>query len=118
MITVTDKAAAKIKEILEKNKISESGGLRFSVMGGGCSGFQYHITTEAAASPDDEVFKGEFERDGQKQTIYVFVGQKSLRFLDGSVIDYGYVEHLLGEGFKITNPNISGSCGCGSSFTV
>ncbi|MBI2057812.1 MAG: iron-sulfur cluster assembly accessory protein [Candidatus Yanofskybacteria bacterium] len=107
MITLTPKAVAKFKEIISKQeKPEEIKGLRVAVQGGGCSGFQYSLAFEKEPKPDDKVF----EFDGLK----VFVDQKSLLYLMGTQIDY--VDDLCCPGFKFTNPNAQGTCGCGESF--
>lgn len=82
--------------------------LRLAVSGGGCSGFQYGFSLDDSLQPDDAVF----ERDG----IKLVVDNTSLELLAGSEIDY--VEDLVGSYFKVSNPNASSSCGCGSSFAV
>jgi iron-sulfur cluster insertion protein len=83
-------------------------GMRVSVSGGGCAGFQYGFSFDDARNSDDRVF----ERDGAK----VVVDEVSLEFLKGAEIDF--VEDLLGSYFKVQNPNATSSCGCGSSFSV
>jgi len=106
MMTLTDKAISKVKELLvAENK--EGFGLRVAVRGGGCSGFQYGLTFENAASPNDQVI----EFDGLK----VYVDAMSNMYLEGVNIDY--VDGLNGSGFKIENPNATGTCGCGHSFS-
>ncbi len=82
--------------------------LRLAVSGGGCSGFQYGFSLDDSRQPDDAVF----ERDG----IKLVIDSTSLELLAGSEIDY--VEDLVGSYFKVSNPNASSSCGCGSSFAV
>lgn len=82
--------------------------LRISVEGGGCSGFQYKFDLVAETEPDDLVL----ERDGAK----VLIDPVSLGFLAGSEIDF--VDDLMGAAFKITNPNATASCGCGTSFSI
>ena len=78
------------------------------VQGGGCSGFQYGFTFDSDKNEDD------FEIEaGQTQ---VLVDSMSMQYVQGATIDY--VEDLMGAQFKINNPNASGSCGCGSSFSV
>jgi iron-sulfur cluster assembly accessory protein len=105
MINVTETAASKITELLaEENKLGA--GLRVFVQGGGCSGFQYGLTFDNVEKPNDNVL----EIDGLK----VYVDAMSGMYLDGVKIDY--IESLEGSGFKIENPNASGSCGCGQSF--
>ncbi len=104
MITLTQTALEKVKAILAER--GETGGLRISVVGGGCSGFQYQMTLDKQANSDDQVI----EQDG----LQVFVDSRSLLYLNGTRVDY--VEGLTGAGFKFENPNARGSCGCGESF--
>ncbi len=107
MVTVTPKAIEKVKEILrQENK--EGYGLRLAVVGGGCAGFQYYLDFEKEATVDDIVFE-------QQDNIKVFVDTRLLKYLDGSTIDYE--DGLQGAGFKIDNPNATGGCGCGQSFS-
>ena len=82
--------------------------LRVSVSGGGCSGFQYGFSFDDTVNPDDRTF----QRDG----VTAVVDETSLELLAGAEVDF--VEDLGGAAFKITNPNASSSCGCGSSFAV
>jgi iron-sulfur cluster assembly accessory protein len=106
-ITLTDKATAKIKEIMaQQNPVPT--GLRVGVVGGGCSGFQYSMSFENSAGLMDK----NYEFNGLK----VFVDATSVMYLQGCVIDY--VETLEGAGFKFENPNVKTTCGCGSSFQV
>jgi iron-sulfur cluster assembly accessory protein len=105
-VTVTERAARRIGEILGKEEPGAM--LRVSVEGGGCSGFQYKFDVERAREPDDVVI----ERDG----AVVLIDQVSLGFLNGSQIDF--VDDLIGAAFKIENPNATASCGCGTSFTI
>ena len=107
MLLMTDKAVDKVKELLAEE--SKTGyGLRVAVHGGGCSGFQYGLTFENAQRENDHVL----EMNGLK----VFVDAMSGMYLEGVQIDY--IDSLEGSGFKIENPNASGTCGCGSSFTA
>lgn len=107
-ITLTKKAEEKVKEILGQQP-DEFAGLRIQVVGGGCSGFSYRMGFDKAFSEQsDQVF----EFDGLK----VFIDKSSLLYMDGSEVDY--VEGLHGAGFKFNNPQVKGSCGCGSSFSV
>ena len=108
MIQVTDKAAARIREILRDNGLSE-GGLRVGVQGGGCSGLSYNLALDTEQRPGDRVF----EQDGVK----VFVDMKSLLYLSGATLDWKD-EGLMQRGFTFINPNSSGACGCGESFAV
>ena len=106
-ITLTDKAAAKIGELLGSQGASEDQALRVAVRGGGCSGFQYALAFDQAKE-DDHVF----EVDG----VSVVVDKVSMQFVFGSEVDY--VEGLQGAGFQVNNPNVVAACGCGSSFQV
>ncbi len=108
MIQLTENAVNKVKEIIAQQDPQPSA-LRISVMGGGCSGFQYSMAFENNQMPLDKVYKF----DGG---LKVFVDQASLLYLENVNIDY--VESLEGAGFKFENPNVSSTCGCGSSFTV
>jgi iron-sulfur cluster assembly accessory protein len=105
MLTVTEKAQGKVKEILESQP-EPFAGLRVQVVGGGCSGFQYHMGFEKQGNSADEVL----EMGGFK----VFVDPGSSMYLDGTEIDW--VEALTGSGFKFNNPNVKSTCGCGESF--
>jgi len=107
MLTMTDKAQGKVKEILE-GQPEPYAGLRVQVVGGGCSGFQYHMGFEKQATTGDEVI----DLSGFK----MFVDRGSLIYLDGTEIDY--VEGLTASGFKFNNPNVKTTCGCGESFQV
>jgi iron-sulfur cluster assembly protein len=108
MIQVTDNAAKHIRTMLARRNRGE-GGLRLGVKAGGCSGFEYTFGWDVAAGSADVVFEG---ADGAK----VFVDTKSLRLLDGSVVDYD--TSLLSTGFVIDNPHAKSTCGCGTSFSV
>lgn len=107
MITITDTAAAKVKEIAEAESLLGQG-LRLRVVGGGCSGFSYDLYFEDKPTDMDETFNS--------KGVDLYVDPLSFQYLDGTEIDY--VETLHGSGFKFTNPNIKGSCGCGSSFSA
>ncbi len=104
-VVLTASAIAKVKEIMA-NQNPVPAGLRLSVVGGGCSGFQYSMAFENGAGMMDKVY----EMDGLK----VFVDATSLMYLNGARVDY--VETLEGAGFKFENPNVKSTCGCGSSF--
>ena len=107
MITVTDSAAKKVKELVEAEGNNELA-LRVAVRPGGCSGFSYSMAFENSPGMLDKTYSF----DGLK----VFVDQASLLYLDGAQVDY--VESLEGSGFKFNNPNTKSTCGCGSSFSV
>lgn len=104
MLTVTERAAAKLKDLMGKEEI-QGQGLRVRVMGGGCSGYQYEMAFDTPREGDRVI-----EQAGVK----VVVDPKSLLFLAGTEIDYQ--DGLTGAGFAIKNPNAKGSCGCGQSF--
>ena len=107
MITISESAKAKIKDLLyEEGNPNLS--LRTFVQGGGCSGFQYGFTFDEMANEDDfEIPLDEFR---------VLVDSMSMQYLTGAEIDYK--EDLMGSSFSIKNPNAVTSCGCGSSFSV
>jgi len=108
MIQITENAARQIHKMLEKRGLGESG-LRLGVKAGGCSGFEYIFGWEAAGRKDDAVFES---GDGAK----VFVDPRSLRVLDGTVLDYD--TSLLSKGFLLDNPQAKSTCGCGVSFSI
>lgn len=101
---VTERAFAQLAEI---NTSGEIRPLRVAVAGGGCSGFQYDIRLDKAEE-DDLVLEG----GGQK----VVVDPVSLPYLAGAVIDF--TDELIGARFTIDNPNVTSSCGCGTSFSL
>ncbi len=107
MITITEKAAAKVHEIAKEEDLGGQG-LRLRVVGGGCAGFSYDLYFEDKPTDMDE----EFESLGVK----LFIDPLSYQYLDGTEIDY--VESLQGAGFKFGNPNVKSTCGCGSSFSA
>jgi iron-sulfur cluster assembly accessory protein len=107
MINLTSVAAGKVKEIMSMQNPAPTA-LRVAVVGGGCSGFQYHMAFETQSNETDHVL----EFDGLK----VLVDQMSSMYLDGVEIDY--IETLEGAGFKFNNPNVKSTCGCGSSFSA
>jgi iron-sulfur cluster assembly accessory protein len=111
MITLTQGATTKVKEILTQQEPTPAG-LRIGVVGGGCSGFSYAMTFESNGNKDELNMDKVFNFDGLK----VFVDQASLLYLENTEIDY--VESLEGSGFKFSNPNVKNTCGCGSSFSV
>ena len=107
MIEVTESATTKIKDLLaEENNPNLK--LRTFVQGGGCSGFQYGFTFDEIQNEDD------FAVDCDGMTL--LVDAMSMQYLTGATIDYK--EELMGSSFVIQNPNATGQCGCGSSFSV
>ncbi len=105
-MTLSPSAAARVAAIAAKQ--GKPAILRLSVEGGGCSGFQYKFGLEDAPYGDDLVI----ERDG----VSLVVDPVSLDLVAGSEVDY--VESLGGAAFRVTNPNASAGCGCGSSFAI
>ena len=107
MITISDSAAKKIKSIIDEEDSSLK--LRVFVQGGGCSGFQYGFTLEEQPPAEDDFT---FEKDG----IGVVVDSMSMQYMREAEVDYK--EDLMGASFTIKNPNVTATCGCGSSFTI
>lgn len=108
MITVTEKAAEKVREFLAAEDDAELTALRVAVQGGGCSGFQYALGFDTGAQEGDAIIEA--------HGITVVVDPFSVPYLDGADIDF--VDGLNGTGFSITNPNTVAGCGCGSSFQL
>ena len=107
-ITLSESAAKRINVIVQSEAEAGEGMVRVAVSGGGCAGFQYGFSFDAASNADDTVV----EREGAK----VVIDAMSLEFLQGSEIDF--VEDLIGSAFAIKNPNATSACSCGSSFAV
>ena len=106
MVTVTDSAAEKIRELMAAEPEGEVAVLRIAIQGGGCSGFQYALGFDRGPQDGDN----EIEANGVRVVIDPF----SAPYLAGSEIDF--VDALMGAGFAINNPNVQAACGCGSSF--
>ncbi|MEM6291145.1 MAG: iron-sulfur cluster insertion protein ErpA [Myxococcota bacterium] len=106
-LSMTEVAASKVAEIRSAEAIEDHYALRVKVIGGGCAGFQYDLFFDEQGEGDME-----FESSGVK----LIADQMSFMYLMGTNIDY--VEGLQGAGFKFNNPMSTGSCGCGSSFSV
>ena len=106
MVTLTEIATEKVSSFLAGHEQPEAG-LRVAVKGGGCSGFQYQLALDERRDGDEV-----FEHEG----IRILVDEQSLRYVDGSTVDY--TESLMGAGFQVNNPNVVAACGCGSSFRV
>jgi iron-sulfur cluster assembly protein len=108
-ISLSERAAKKIRELLDKEGVSpEKGGLRVGVQGGGCSGLSYAMRLDTQARDRDKVF----EEFGAR----LFVDPKSFLYLNGTTLEYE--ETLMRQGFVFQNPNAARNCGCGSSFTA
>lgn len=109
MFRVTEKAAERIKQLVEKEGLpGQTGGLRVGVQGGGCSGLTYAMRLETAARDRDNVVEDFGAR--------VFIDPKSLAYLDETTLDYQVT--LVRQGFVFHNPRAAKSCGCGTSFSV
>lgn len=108
-MNVTDPAAVEIKKFMAGEEgLPETAGLRVRVVPGGCSGFQYSLNIEEDSRQGDFVLA--------EKGVRLFVDMFSAQYLNGIEIDY--VTGVMGSGFTFKNPNASGGCGCGSSFTV
>ncbi len=107
-IILTPTAVSKVNEFMTEQGTAQDAGLRVAVLPGGCSGFQYGLNIEDSPEGDDEVL--------DIAGVKVFVDPFSAQYLQGIEIDY--VSTMMGSGFSFRNPNASGGCGCGSSFTV
>ena len=105
-VSITDRAADKIKKIVTAENRDDQG-LRVKVIGGGCSGLQYKLNFDNPR-PGDRIF----DKSGAK----VIVDMKSLLYVNGTEVDHK--ESLMESGFVLQNPNIKRTCGCGASFTV
>ncbi len=106
LIEVTEVAAERIHDLLDKEGKIETHGLRMKVVGGGCSGLRYELAFDDAISEDDT----QIERSG----VRVIVDDKSALYLVGTTLDF--VDTLQESGFKMANPNAASTCGCGESF--
>ncbi len=108
-LVLTPVAAAEVKKFMAQESVPETqGGLRVSVQPGGCSGFKYGLLIEEQPAEDDYIV--------DQEGVRVFVDPFSAQYLGGTTIDY--VSSMQGSGFTFKNPNATGGCGCGSSFTA
>ena len=108
-MTLTERAAEEVQKFIAQEQVpAETAGLRVSVMPGGCSGFKYSLNIEERALDDDLVH----EING----VRVFIDGFSAQYLAGITVDY--VTSMQGSGFTFNNPNATGGCGCGTSFTA
>jgi iron-sulfur cluster assembly accessory protein len=108
-LTITPVAAIEVKRFMDAEGVSpDQGGLRISVLPGGCSGFKYSLVIEDVSAEDDLVIGQEGFR--------VFIDPFSAQYISGVTIDY--VSSMQGSGFTFKNPNATGGCGCGSSFSA
>jgi iron-sulfur cluster insertion protein len=107
MITITDNAVNKIKNIMTEENNPDIK-LRIFVHGGGCSGFQYGFTLDEVQADDDW--------DLEFSDLHILVDPMSGQYLQGATVDY--IEDLNGANFSISNPTAQSTCGCGSSFSI
>ncbi len=108
-LTVTDSAITEIKKFMSSEEdLPETSGLRVRVVPGGCSGFQYSLNIEEESKTGDFVM----DKDG----IRLFVDMFSAQYLNGITIDH--TTNMMGSGFTFENPNATGGCGCGTSFSA
>jgi iron-sulfur cluster assembly accessory protein len=108
VVTLTERAADKIKTLMEQEPAGEAEVLRLAIQGGGCSGFEYALGFDRAATEGDH----ELEMHGVRLVVDPF----SAPYLRGATVDF--LETIQEAGFKIENPNAVASCGCGHSFQV
>lgn len=108
-LIISDRAAAEVQKFMTTENVpADQGGLRVSVLPGGCSGFKYSLNIEERSLEDDVVL--------DINSVRVFVDGFSMQYLNGVTIDY--TSSMQGSGFTFSNPNATGGCGCGSSFTA
>lgn len=107
-ITMSEEAIAEVKRLIAENKLPDTAGVRVGIRGGGCSGFTYTLNFDQDSADGDEIF----EFGG----VRLFCDPKSLLYLNGTSLEYS--SGLQGKGFQFVNPNASGTCGCGESFSV
>ena len=104
MISLTEKAVNKIVGIMKEQKVHGETVVRVGVKGGGCSGFKYDFSFDNKQDADDLKHEN------------ILIDKKSAELLKGSEVDY--VKELIGDNFKISNPQSKSSCGCGVSFSL
>jgi iron-sulfur cluster assembly accessory protein len=107
LVDVTETASSKMFEILKAEEMTGKG-VRIYIEGGGCSGFQYGFAFDDPRETDFRL--------SMKEGFEVLVDTFSMNYLRGAQVDF--IDSIEGSGFKISNPNATGSCGCGSSFSV
>ena len=106
---VTPSAAKEIKNFMASEEdLPETAGLRVRVVPGGCSGFQYSLNIEEESRSGDFIV--------EKEGVRLFVDMFSAQYLNGVQIDY--TSNMMGSGFTFENPNATGGCGCGTSFSA
>lgn len=105
MISITDRAADKVREIIQKEN-KDNLGLRVGIKGGGCSGFSYTLNFDEPIADQDQIFSD--------KGVQIIIDSKSFVYLAGTELDF--VDGLNGSGFTFNNPNVTKTCGCGNSF--
>ena len=105
-VTLTERAAAHVRKFLNDEPTAR--GIRFGVKPTGCSGYMYIVNTVDTPTTDDLVF--------ESQGIQIAVDPESLKYLDGTEVDF--TRDGLNEGFRFENPNVKETCGCGESFSL
>jgi iron-sulfur cluster assembly protein len=108
MIYISDKAKARVLQILAEENLGEDSFVRISVVGGGCSGLSYKLDFDNQLQPKDQVF--------EDKGIKLVTDMKSMLYLYETELDF--TEGLNGKGFHFNNPNASRTCACGESFSV
>jgi iron-sulfur cluster assembly protein len=108
-LALTERAAEEVRKFMSEEKVArETAGLRIGVMPGGCSGFRYSLNVEEKPEAQDLVI--------ESQGVRLFVDEFSAQYLNGVTVDFK--SNFQESGFAFENPNATGGCGCGSSFTV
>lgn len=106
-ISLTERAASRVRQIIEQQQLEGEYGVRVGVKSGGCSGLSYELDI---AMPEDA------DRIYDSHGLKVFCDPKSYLYINGTEVDFS--SDLLNGGFRFTNPNVKRSCGCGTSFMV
>lgn len=110
-ISITDRAANRIKKIREEQQIAEDAKLRVGVVSGGCSGLTYDLEFDSEPQAN-----GEEDQEFEDKGINLIVDMRSFLYLSGTELDY--TDGLNGEGFHFHNPNANRTCSCGESFSI
>jgi len=108
IVSLTERAAVKVRDLMALEPAGEAEVLRIAVQGGGCGGYEYALGFDRGPVAEDS--------EAEFHGVRVVVDAASARYLQGATVDF--VESLNESGFKIDNPNATGSCGCGNSFQV
>jgi iron-sulfur cluster assembly accessory protein len=108
-LQITDRAAKEFIHVAKQKGLPEDTAMRLSVKGGGCSGFEYQIDIEHNGAD-------EFDIQSMQHGVRVVIDMKSEFYMAGTTIDFN--DTLMDRGFTFTNPLASGTCGCGSSFSI